>query len=302
MLRVTSRPPRPPGAQGSGGGLRANALRMGDVVIMAQAWEALQAEGAPQLAILDWMMPEMDGVEVCRKVCERKTGRPPYIILLTALDDKASIVAGLDAGANDYVGKPYDPDELRARIEVGRRFVELHEELAEARRELEIQARTDRLTGVINRGAIISHLEQEIERAQREGGLLGLGMLDIDHFKKVNDVHGHAAGDEVLREVVRRSVSVLRPYDVFGRVGGEEFLVVVPGADARELEEVLQRIRQAIAKTPIAVAGREIAVTVGLGGATRAGDSADELIARADDALYAAKVAGRDRVSMAADA
>jgi diguanylate cyclase (GGDEF)-like protein len=275
---------------------------MGDVVIMAQAWEALQAEGAPQLAILDWMMPEMDGVEVCRKVCERKTGRPPYIILLTALDDKASIVAGLDAGANDYVGKPYDPDELRARIEVGRRFVELHEELAEARRELEIQARTDRLTGVINRGAIISHLEQEIERAQREGGLLGLGMLDIDHFKKVNDVHGHAAGDEVLREVVRRSVSVLRRYDVFGRVGGEEFLVVVPGADARELEEVLQRIRQAIAKTPIAVAGREIAVTVGLGGATRAGDSADELIARADDALYAAKVAGRDRVSMAADA
>jgi diguanylate cyclase (GGDEF)-like protein len=275
---------------------------MGDVVIMAQAWEALQAEGAPQLAILDWMMPEMDGVEVCRKVRERKTGRPPYIILLTALDDKASIVAGLDAGANDYVGKPYDPDELRARIEVGRRFVELHEELAEARRELEIQARTDRLTGVINRGAIISHLEQEIERAQREGGLLGLGMLDIDHFKKVNDVHGHAAGDEVLREVVRRSVSVLRRYDVFGRVGGEEFLVVVPGADARELEEVLQRIRQAIAKTPIAVAGREIAVTVSLGGATRAGDSADELIARADDALYAAKVAGRDRVSMAADA
>jgi diguanylate cyclase (GGDEF)-like protein len=275
---------------------------MGDVVIMAQAWEALQAEGAPQLAILDWMMPGMDGVEVCRKVRERKTGRPPYIILLTALDDKASIVAGLDAGANDYVGKPYDPDELRARIEVGRRFVELHEELAEARRELEIQARTDRLTGVINRGAIISHLEQEIERAQREGGLLGLGMLDIDHFKKVNDVHGHAAGDEVLREVVRRSVSVLRRYDVFGRVGGEEFLVVVPGADARELEEVLQRIRQAIAKTPIAVAGREIAVTVSLGGATRAGDSADELIARADDALYAAKVAGRDRVSMAADA
>jgi diguanylate cyclase (GGDEF)-like protein len=268
----------------------------------AQAWEALQAEGAPQLAILDWMMPGMDGVEVCRKVRERKTGRPPYIILLTALDDKASIVAGLDAGANDYVGKPYDPDELRARIEVGRRFVELHEELAEARRELEIQARTDRLTGVINRGAIISHLEQEIERAQREGGLLGLGMLDIDHFKKVNDVHGHAAGDEVLREVVRRSVSVLRRYDVFGRVGGEEFLVVVPGADARELEEVLQRIRQAIAKTPIAVAGREIAVTVSLGGATRAGDSADELIARADDALYAAKVAGRDRVSMAADA
>ncbi len=302
MLRVTSRPPRAPAAHGSGGGLRANALRMGDVVIMAQAWEALQAEGAPQLAILDWMMPEMDGVEVCRKVRERKTGRPPYIILLTALDDKASIVAGLDAGANDYVGKPYDPDELRARIEVGRRFVELHEELAEARRELEIQARTDRLTGVINRGAIISHLEQEIERAQREGGLLGLGMLDIDHFKKVNDVHGHAAGDEVLREVVRRSVSVLRRYDVFGRVGGEEFLVVVPGADARELEEVLQRIRQAIAKTPIAVAGREIAVTVSLGGATRAGDSADELIARADDALYAAKVAGRDRVSMAADA
>ena len=265
----------------------------------AEACAVLQADDAPRLAILDWMMPEMDGVDVCRRIRARETLQPPYMILLTALGDKDSVVTGLEAGADDYVGKPYDPDELRARLEVGRRLVELNDELLEAQHALEIFARTDVLTGVLNRGAIVEELEREVERAGREGSRLGLGMLDIDHFKLVNDTYGHAAGDMVLREVVGRVRGVMRPYDSFGRFGGEEFLVLVPGSSERELKDVLERIRRTIASGRIVVEGAELAVTVSVGGATHGGESADRLIARVDHALYAAKEQGRDRVVLA---
>ena len=258
----------------------------------AEAWEALQAEDGPRLAILDGMMPQMDGVDVCRRLRAQETLQPPYLILLTALGDKESVVTGLDAGADDFVRKPYDPDELRARLAVGRRLVELNDELLGAQHALEILARTDALTGVLNRGAIVGELEQEAARAAREGSLLGLGMLDIDRFKFVNDTHGHAAGDAVLCEIVQRVLGVMRPYDAFGRVGGEEFLVIVPGCGEKELRDVLERIRRAISRTPIVAAGHEVAVTMSLGGAVRRRGSADRLIARADDALYTAKGAG----------
>jgi two-component system cell cycle response regulator len=265
----------------------------------AEALQALQGEAAPRLAILDWMMPGMDGVDVCRRVRARETLQPTYIILLTALGDKESVVTGLNAGADDYVGKPYDPDELHARLEVGRRLVELNDELLEAQHALEILARTDALTGVLNRGAIVEELEMEAGRAAREGSPLGLGMLDVDHFKLVNDTYGHAAGDAVLCEVVRRVLGVMRPYDTFGRFGGEEFLVLVPGSGERELVAVLERIRNAIGSAPFLVDGHDLVVTVSLGGAVRGHESADGLIARADDALYAAKEQGRDRVVVA---
>jgi diguanylate cyclase (GGDEF)-like protein len=264
-----------------------------------EALAAMQAEGAPRLAILDWMMPGMDGVDVCRRLRAPVTLEPPYIILLTALGDKDSVVTGLGAGADDFVGKPYDPDELRARLEVGRRMIELNDELLEAQHALEILASTDSLTGVQNRGAIVDEMERELERAAREGSSFGLGMMDIDHFKLVNDTHGHAAGDVVLREVVRRALGVLRPYDTFGRFGGEEFLVLVPGAGGGKLGEVLERIRRAIGSTPIVVDGHELAVTVSIGGAVHGAGSADHLIARADNAMYAAKAQGRDRVVLA---
>jgi two-component system cell cycle response regulator len=266
----------------------------------AEAWEALQAQDAPRLAILDWMMPGMDGVDVCRRVRARESLQPPYIILLTALGDKDSVVTGLEAGADDYVGKPYDPNELRARLEVGRRLIELNAELVEAQRALEILARTDALTGVLNRGAIVKELEKEAERATREGTRFGLGMLDIDHFKRVNDTYGHSAGDAVLRAVVQRVLGVMRPYDTFGRFGGEEFLVLVPGPEEGELRDVLERLRDAIGSAPIVVDGHDLIVTASVGGATRDNETADALIARADDAMYAAKNQGRDRVVMAA--
>jgi two-component system, cell cycle response regulator len=264
-----------------------------------EAMRALSADDSPRLAILDWMMPVMDGVDLCRSLRELETQQPPYIILLTSLAEKESLVAGLEAGANDYVRKPYDPDELRARVEVGRRFVELHGQLAEARRALEFQARTDALTGVLNRGATLLALEQEMQRATRDGAPLGLGMLDVDRFKRVNDVHGHATGDAVLREVVKRSLSVLRPYDLCGRFGGEEFLFLVPGAGEAELTGVLDRVHDVVGASPIVVGSVELVVTVSLGGAVRGQESADSLIARADEALYVAKKRGRDRVVLA---
>lgn len=271
----------------------------------AEAWEALQAPDAPRLVILDWMMPELDGLEVCRRLRQLQTERPPYVILLTARGETEDVVRGLDAGADDYLGKPYDPEELRARVQVGRRFIELNERLVEAQRALEVLARTDALTGVLNRGAIVKALDEELARSEREHEPLSIGMLDIDHFKRVNDTHGHAAGDAVLREVVARTLGVLRPYDRLGRFGGEEFLVIVPGAREPEALEILERIRLAVRATPVAVQGQDVMqgqdviVTVSLGGATRAGESAQQLLVRADDALYAAKEQGRDRVVMA---
>lgn len=264
----------------------------------AEAWDVLRSDDSPRLVILDWMMPGMDGIEVCRRVRAMDTRQPPYIILLTALGEKDHVVKGLEAGADDFVGKPYDPAELHARVEVGRRLVELNAELVEAQVALKIQACTDALTGLPNRRAILRALDEEVARALRENRDLGVGMLDIDHFKLVNDTLGHAVGDALLRELAQRLESVLRPYDGLGRLGGEEFLIVVPGACKEELRDVLERMRAAIAERPFAIGDGDLAVTVSIGGVVSAGESADGLIAAADDAMYAAKARGRDRVEL----
>jgi len=264
-----------------------------------EAWEVLQSEDAPRLAILDWMRPELDGVEGCRRVRALDAEQPPYLILRPARGGTDDIVEGLDAGADDYLGKPYDPEELRARVDVGRRFLELNERLIEAQRALEVQARTDALTGILNRGAIVRRLGEELARAVREHTTLSVGMIDIDHFKRVNDTYGHAAGDVVLQEVVRRALSVARPYDVIGRFGGEEFLVIVPNTGSAEAEDVLERMRVAVAGSPLRIDGQELTVTVSVGGATSRGEAVDQLSVRADDELYRAKEAGRNRVCMA---
>ena len=273
-----------------------------DVIVTlngAEAWEILQTADSPRIAILDWMMPEMDGIEVCRRVRALDTRQPPYLILLTALGEKDDMMTGFEAGADDYVGKPYDPAELRARVEVGRRLVELNDELIEAQLRLEVQAHTDALTGLPNRRAIVETLEEELQRSAREGTSLAVGMLDIDHFKQVNDECGHAAGDVVLCGLARRMESVLRPYDTVGRFGGEEFLIVAPGVSRSELGELLERLRQVASEAPLNAGERELVVTVSLGGAVYVGESMDALIARADDALYEAKARGRDLVVLA---
>jgi two-component system, cell cycle response regulator len=264
----------------------------------AEAWEALQSDRTLRLAILDWLMPQMDGVEICARVKAQNSMSPPYLILLTALDDKESLAAGLDAGADDFLSKPYDPLELRARLKAGERMLGLNDRLLEAQRIAAAQARTDELTGILNRRALFEALEDEMARASREGSSLGVGMLDVDHFKRVNDDSGHAGGDAVLCEIVERARSVLRPYDTIGRVGGEEFVIVAPGVDEAGLLEVLERVRRAAAEKPVVFSGTAFSMTVSLGGAVWRGEDGDALIARADDALYRAKEGGRDAVVM----
>jgi diguanylate cyclase (GGDEF)-like protein len=264
-----------------------------------EAWRVMQAEDAPSLAVLDWMMPGLDGVDVCRRIRAVHHAGPPYLILLTARDSKDDLASGLEAGADDYVSKPFDAQELRARLEVGLRFVSLYESLQQAQQVMERLALTDALTGVLNRGAIMARLEDEIARSVRERLPLSVGILDIDHFKLVNDAHGHLAGDAVLRDLVVRVGDVLRQYDILGRYGGEEFLIVAPHADLVQAAQVFERVRGAVAGQPFAVGDGPLWATVSIGVTTVVGNEpVDQLVARADEALYRAKREGRNRVEV----
>jgi two-component system cell cycle response regulator len=263
-----------------------------------EALRVLTSDDPPDLAVLDWMMPELDGVEVCRRIRALELSSPPYLLLLTSKGDKHDIATGLESGASDYLQKPFDHDELRARLLVGRRFAELNHKLLETQNELRTQALTDPLTRIMNRRAILARLTEEIARAPRQSLPLSIGMLDIDHFKSINDRFGHAGGDAILQAVAARSLKALRPYDAIGRIGGEEFLIVMPGVTARDTEGVLERPRRVVGGTPISVQDQEVTVTVSIGGSVYRGEGIDGFLSDADDALYRAKEQGRDRVVM----
>jgi two-component system cell cycle response regulator len=255
------------------------------------AWEILRSENPPQLAILDWMMPGMDGVEVCRRV--RQTAGPYiYILLLTANSDPAEVVVGIDSGADDYIKKPFDPEEFLARLRTGQRIVELEE-------KLRLQATRDPLTGLLNRAAILERLTLELARSSREETSISVGMADLDHFKRVNDTYGHAAGDAVLRETAARMVAKLRPYDLIGRYGGEEFIFVFPQCDAAKAGAIAERLRVFISDEPVTFGSRGLIVTASIGIASSLGSrNADLLIREADTALFRAKHGGRNRVEL----
>jgi len=269
------------------------------------AWEVLQREDAPQLAILDWMMPGMDGIELCRRIRSRDQSPYRYVLLLTAKDDKQDVITGLEAGADDYLTKPFDVDELRARVRAGKRILDLQAALIHAQDDLQSAALHDSLTGLWNRGAILDLLRREVCRRQRTGDALGVMMVDIDYFKKINDTHGHLIGDAVLQEVTRRLAVDVRPYDVVGRYGGEEFLIVFPGCNMPDLVVGAERLRHCIADQPIETSVGQIPVTLSLGLASvEQGENeilgCESFLQRADAALYAAKARGRNRVETAA--
>jgi len=268
------------------------------------AWEVLQREDAPQLVILDWMMPGMDGIEICRRIRSGDQGVYRYVLLLTAKDDKQDVIAGLEAGADDYLTKPFDVNELRARVRAGKRILDLQAALIRAKDDLQFAAAHDPLTGLWNRGAIIDLLKREVSRRQRSGEALGVIMTDIDYFKKINDTHGHLIGDAVLQEVTRRLAVGVRPYAVVGRYGGEEFLVIFPGCNADNLIVGAERLRHCIADEPIETSVGQISVTLSLGLASVEQNEKETLdceafLRTADEALYAAKARGRNRVETA---
>jgi two-component system, cell cycle response regulator len=266
-----------------------------------KAWEILQQEGPPELLILDWVMPGVDGTELCRRIRERQRGPYQYILLVTAKDDKQDVVRGLEAGADDYLTKPFDRSELRARLRVGRRILTLQDDLIQAREELRFQATHDVLTGIWNRGALLDLLQRELQRASRTQSSTGLLMLDLDHFKNINDTYGHLTGDVVLKEVANRISRVVRSYDLVGRYGGEEFLIVLPSCDKNQVKNSAERIRTCVADAPILAASSEISVTVSIGGtvANEGVTAGKGPLAAADAALYQAKNAGRNRTVVA---
>jgi len=266
------------------------------------AARALLAEGAPRLALLDWMMPGLDGPAVCRRV-RQQSGRPyTYIVLLTAKGQKKDLLEGMESGADDYLVKPFDAQELQARLRTGKRILQLQKELLQAQEELRHQATHDALTKIPNRAAILDALHRGLAQDQREQRPTGAILADIDDFKKLNDTYGHQAGDAALREVSRRLASVVRAYDRVGRYGGEEFLVVAHNCGEVEARSLAERLRLCVSETPVLLPeGKSIQITLSLGVATSPIAQAcheEQLIAAADLALYSAKRAGRNRVEM----
>lgn len=276
--------------------LEALLTRLGHDVVAArdgdEAWILLDREDAPSLVILDWLMPGLDGVEVCRRV--RHANRSPYtyILMLTIKGEIPDLVTGMEAGADDYISKPFDLDELRVRLGAGERVLNLHS-------ELRLLGTHDDLTGLLNRGTVRELLQREMALVARTGVSVGLILADLDNFKRVNDTRGHGTGDAVLREASKRMSACIRPYDALGRWGGEEFLTVLPGCGMHGALEVAERMRSALSDLPIALRNGSVTVTASLGVAVAdAGANMDieELIRAADDALYRAKAEGRNRV------
>jgi len=284
-------------------------VRLGHEVIAvgdgSEAVQMLLAPDAPRLAILDWMMPGADGLAVCREVRE-KAESYIYVILLSAKDRHEDMITGLDAGADDFLTKPLNAVELRARLHSGARVIDLQERLLAAQEALRIEATHDHLTGLVNRRMIMHHLTRELNRARHEGRSVVVALADLDHFKAVNDTHGHAAGDAVLFETASRMRAAVRAYDFVGRYGGEEFLLVLPGADAMTGQSIAERVRARVAEEPVhggLTTPLCVSVSVGVAWTGTAGLEPNALVAAADAALYRAKANGRNRVeSDAADA
>jgi two-component system cell cycle response regulator len=268
----------------------------------AEAWDAMQRPDAPKLAVFDWEMPGLAGVDVCRRVRTIQSDQPPYIILLTSRGEKTDIVTGLKAGADDYLAKPFDPGELLARVDVGRRMVELQARLSEARDALAHEAMHDPLTGVLNRRAFTIALARELSRKRRHQNVLAVGICDVDGFKQINDTYGHQAGDEVLCELVRLIESNLRKHDVLGRHGGDEFVLVTEHAREDGPGLLYERLRAEVAGRSVHTTAGDIPTTISFGVKICETDETEaELLAAADRALYQAKSSGRNRVSIASE-
>jgi diguanylate cyclase (GGDEF)-like protein len=276
--------------------------RMGHEVVVAsdgeQAWRMVRNGDAP-LLISDWMMPHLDGPELCRRIRAVGGDRYTYIILLTSRDRRDDRLTGLRAGADDFLTKPPDPDELALRLEIAERILAVHAQLAYQNSQLSELASIDELTGTKNRRRFREDLELLFGQADRMAAPLSLIMLDLDHFKEYNDSFGHPAGDDVLHWTGSILRTTVRDLDLVARYGGEEFAVLLPTTDAGEARDVAERLRSAIACRP----WPHRRVTASLGVATAGPTTADAatLVDQADYALYQSKQAGRNQVTHYSD-
>ena len=265
------------------------------------AMEALAADERIRIALLDWEMPGASGVDVCRFIRTQEREQYPYVVLVTSRDENEDVVHGLDAGADDYVVKPINAVVLELRLRAACRMLSMQDELLRARDALRIEAMHDALTGLVNRAAICRSLDQEVARGSRTGHPVGVILLDIDHFKSINDTYGHACGDVVLQAVAKSLKAGVRSYDFVARYGGEEFLIVLPECEWRGARRVAERAREALAALQIELPHSRLEVTASFGvSSTSQVRSADavQLLASADRALYRAKRRGRNRVEL----
>jgi two-component system, cell cycle response regulator len=255
-------------------------------------------DAPPDTVLLDIDMPGLNGHEVLAHLKSDRDLRDIPVVFLTGKTGTEDIVAALRSGAQDYLKKPFETAELIARVGAAVRTKRLQDQLRDRSAELDRMSRTDALTGLYNRRHLEERLREYDSAAVRHGHALAVVMLDIDHFKRINDAEGHQGGDEVLREITRRFKQQVRGEDVVGRWGGEEFLIIV--AQTEGMDPLAERIRSAVADEPFVLGDHQRLVTISAGCAAGPPGDTDELIRRADTALYQAKDAGRNRVVVAA--
>lgn len=254
------------------------------------------------MVLTDWMMPEMTGLELCKAIRAQACPGYVFVVFLTSKDDKNDIITALDAGADDYLTKPFHKAELIARLNTGKRVLALERSLKKANEDIRMLSITDPLTGIFNRGYLMERLPEEFNRARRYDHPLSLIMCDIDRFKKVNDTYGHEAGDAVLKSVAHCLNGCLRHgIDWMARYGGEEFLIMLSETDHEGAMAVAERLKTQFAQCPVDSRGHEIKVTASFGVATfqthtHEQKSPEDLIREADRCLYRAKANGRNRI------
>jgi len=264
-----------------------------------EAWQKIEKAGA-NVVISDWMMPGLDGLQLTRLIRERLASPYIYVLLITSHEGREGFLTAMEAGVDDYLTKPLNLAELRARLAVGARVISLQDDLREALAVAEGLATTDALTGLLNRRTVLERGATAYEQSRRQGYPLSVIMADIDHFKRVNDGYGHQAGDRVLAAIAASLKAEIRRYDEIGRYGGEEFVVILPGCAGDEVTTVAQRMRRAVECLELTEQGRRLSITASFGTTSSVGQAQggiEMLIAAADAALYAAKAGGRNQVS-----